>query len=103
MTTKVFFLDKDQSSLRTGVFSTRGFRYDLGAQIPEFQAGQSFRATVEKTDDGKTWSPIAVFEMDDANEVIAQQVFTGNAIGLRVVINQRASNALISMWMRLAS
>lgn len=99
MKSKVFIFDREMAATQSAAMSAPGFKYDFGAKIFNIQPGQTATLRVEKTSDGAQWEALVRFEIDDATELTARQVYV-DSDAVRVVVESRTGGALLTAWMR---
>lgn len=102
MKDKKFILRDDREKTASGAFSAEASRYDIGASLSRFVAGESAVIILEgvKNSDS-SWETIATITLDDDAEVSASSVaFEHQAVRARVV--SRSSKAYINVWIREA-
>lgn len=98
MRTKHYIAMREVAMKTTGVFGTPAFKYDIGASLSNFRAGQQATVLVEMTKDGSSWEPLIEFTLDDAVEVIATQLYV-QAEAVRARLTASANTPEINLWM----
>lgn len=98
MRTKQYLALREAAMNVTGVFGTPAFKYDLGASLANFRAGQRAVVLIQMTKDGSTWEDLVEFTLDDATEVIATQVYV-QADAVRAKLVSATLMPEINLWM----
>lgn len=98
MRKKSFILQQSVSDT-SGVHSTPAQRYDFGADIDIFQAGQSATVVVEATNgNGDGWQTLMTFTLDDGVEVVARSVYVERC-AVRARVTASSGAPLLSVWL----
>lgn len=99
MKTKTFIFYRESQATKSAAISAPDFKYDFGAKIEDFQPGQTCIALIEKSDNGSTWDGVVRFELDDANEMTARQLYV-EANAVRLTVTSKSGDPLLTAWMR---